>query len=70
MFRSGRTRHAHAQSSGSRKLEAQDKETLSAGGEPSGRYTVWGDLSYGFRLIDSMVKGIHASLRSRWASAS
>jgi molybdopterin-synthase adenylyltransferase len=29
------------------------------------RETFWYDFSYGFRLIDSMVRGIHASLRSR-----
>jgi hypothetical protein len=49
-----------------RKLEiqacaAQDKETLSTGEEPSGRYTVWGDLS--------AIAGITRTLRSpaSWA---
>ncbi len=52
------TGYSEAKSSG---LRRQDNETLSTGGEPSGRYTVWGDLS--------TVAGITRTLRSpaSWA---
>jgi hypothetical protein len=33
--------------------------------EKNNLFKLWNRLSYGFRLIDSMVRGIHASLRSR-----